>query len=88
MDSNQEEYLTVNELSRKIKFAKQTIYNMIHKDIFIQSIHYIKPRPKKILFKWSAVKEWMESASVETTHQSLVADHTTSTPQEKCLINI
>jgi len=54
-----DQYLTVEELSQKIKFSKQTIYNLICKKEFIFKKHYLKPRPKKILFMWSAVKEWM-----------------------------
>lgn len=88
MENNPEEFLTVHELSCKIKFARQTIYNMIFKGIFIQGIHYIKPRPKKILFKWSAVQEWMEPTPSKVQHQSPVTDHIQSSPQEKCLINI
>ena len=69
MDTNNESYVTVKELSAKIKFSKQTIYNMIHQKIFVKGQHYIKPRPKKILFIWSAVLVWLESpeeASIKT----------------------
>lgn len=61
MEEPREEYLTVAELSEKIKFSKQTIYNLIFKREFILQQHYLKPRPKKILFKWSAVKAWLET---------------------------
>jgi len=54
-----EEYLTVRELSDKIKFSKQSIYNFIHKGTFILGKHYLKPTPKKILFKWSKIRKWM-----------------------------
>lgn len=54
-----EEYLTVKELSQRIKLAVQTIYNFIHEEKFILGEHYLKPTPKKILFRWSAIKEWM-----------------------------
>lgn len=60
MIENSEEYLTVNELSLKIKFSRQTIYNLISRKEFVLNEHYLKPRPKKVLFKWSAVKAWME----------------------------
>jgi predicted DNA-binding transcriptional regulator AlpA len=63
IDQNEEDYLTVTELSQKIKFARQTIYNLISKKIFEINKHFIKPRPKKILFKWAAVKAWMENTS-------------------------
>lgn len=59
-----EEYLTVNELCDRLKFARQSIYNLIHKKAFILGRHYLKPSPKKVLFKWSAIQEWMEQASL------------------------
>jgi predicted DNA-binding transcriptional regulator AlpA len=55
-----EEYLTVKELSDRIKFSKQTLYNFINKKTFDLNKHYVKPTPKKILFKWSEIKKWME----------------------------
>jgi excisionase family DNA binding protein len=55
-----EEYLTVKELSERIKLAKQTIYNMIHKNEFLLNTHYYKPKAKIILFKWSAIEKWLE----------------------------
>lgn len=55
-----EEYLTVKELSERIKLAKQTIYNMIHKKEFVLNTHYYKPKAKIILFKWSAIEKWLE----------------------------
>ena len=70
----QEEYLTVNELSQRIKFAKQTIYNLIHKNVFVHGKHYEKPRPKKILFKWSKVKEWLERSSPLKEDCSIATD--------------
>lgn len=54
-----EEYLTVKELSDKIKFSKQSLYNLIHKGTFILGKHYLKPTPKKVLFKWSEIRLWM-----------------------------
>ncbi len=54
-----EEYLTVKELSEKIKFSKQTLYNLIHTKRFVPGKHYIKPTPKKILFKWTEIEKWM-----------------------------
>lgn len=54
-----EEYLTVKELSDKIKFSKQSLYNLIHKGTFILGKHYLKPTPKKVLFKWSEIRVWM-----------------------------
>ena len=65
-----EEYLTVKELSDKIKFSRQSLYNLIHKGTFILGRHYLKPTPKKVLFKWSEIREWMgeEPQSNESTN--------------------
>ena len=53
------EYFIVDELSERIKFSKQTLYNLIYKGTFILGKHYLKPSPKKILFKWSEIQVWM-----------------------------
>lgn len=58
-----DEFLTVEEQSKRIKFSKQSLYNLISKGEFIMKKHYLKPRPKKILFIWKAVKEWLENPS-------------------------
>lgn len=88
MENNHDEYLTVNELSSRIKYAKQSIYNMIHRGTFIQGIHFIKPSRKKVLFKLCAVQEWMEAASKELAQSSPASDHAQSITKEKSLINI
>ena len=59
-----EEYFTVDELSERIKFSKQTLYNLIYRRVFILGKHYLKPSPKKILFKWSEIQEWMGEVTV------------------------
>lgn len=64
-----EVYLTVQELSERIKIARQTIYNKIHKKEFILNVHYHKPTRKKILFKWSAVKQWLEGVELNSDYE-------------------
>lgn len=86
MEEPREEYLTVAELSEKIKFSRQTIYNLIFKKEFILQQHYLKPRPKKILFKWSAIMAWMENAPVNSNSKS--EPRQGNDPKEKNLINI
>ncbi len=54
-----EEYLTTKELAARIRYSEQTIYNMIHKGTLILGEHYIKPTPKKLLFRWSAMRDWL-----------------------------
>jgi predicted DNA-binding transcriptional regulator AlpA len=70
MNDAQEEYLTVAELSEKIKFSRQTIYNLISKKVFEINKHFIKPRPKKILFKWTQVRAWMENPLEDSAEAS------------------
>ncbi len=55
-----DEYLTIDELSSIIKFSKQSIYNLIHKKTLTLGKHYFKPTPKKLLFKWEAIQNWIE----------------------------
>jgi len=62
-----EEYLTVPELSTRIKFSRQSLYNLIHKRTFVLGKHFLKPSPKKILFKWSAIQSWMEDTGNSVT---------------------
>ena len=57
-----EEYLTVQEIGERIKFSKQSIYNLIYKKKFILGVHYLKPTPKKILFVWSEIEKWLRQS--------------------------
>jgi len=68
-----EEYLTVPELSARIKFSRQTLYNLIHKRTFVLGKHFLKPTPKKILFKWSEIRSWLgETGGSRVTPQSQI----------------
>jgi hypothetical protein len=60
----------VKELSERIKLAKQTIYNMIHKNEFVLNKHYYKPKTKIILFKWSAIEKWLEGDNPDLNESS------------------
>ena len=61
MKDDPEEYLTVAELSKRIKFSRQTIYNMISARKFVKGVHYVKPSRKKVLFTWSNTRTWLEN---------------------------
>ena len=74
-----EEYLTVDELSSKIKFSKQSLYNLIYKKTFIMGKHYFKPTPKKILFKWSEIQAWIERPS-DCNDEAITNEPTPKTP--------
>ena len=60
-----EEYINAAELAARIKEKKQTIYNRIYKKDFLLGIHYVKPTPKKLLFKWNAIVSWLENPGHE-----------------------
>ena len=55
-----ERYLTVAEASLRTKYSKQAIYNMISSKKLVRGVHYFKPTPKKVLFRWDALKAWIE----------------------------
>ena len=58
-----EEYLTVNELSERIKMAPGTIRNLVWKNHLKKNVHYLKPTPKKLLFVWSEIEDWLHTNS-------------------------
>jgi predicted DNA-binding transcriptional regulator AlpA len=64
-----EEYLTVEELSKRIRFSKQTLYNMISSRKFIKGQHYLKPSRKKVLFLWSGIQTWLEDQNSHDNNQ-------------------
>jgi len=68
-----EEYLTVKELSSRIKVAPGTIRNMVWKKIFRANVHYLKPG-RKIIFIWSAVEAWLRQESAVSTRIHHVSD--------------
>lgn len=80
-------YLTPEELSQLIKFSKQSIYNLIHKKILIQGVHYFKPTRKKILFKVSAIKIWIEG-SHEQNVDKIPTNVSTTKPESLSAIRI
>lgn len=84
---NDESYLTVKELSEKVKYSPRSIYNMIHKGNFIKGVHYIKPSHKKVLFLWSAVSRWLESSG-ESNVKSEKPQQEEAVKIQKSLINI
>ena len=65
-----EEYLTVEELSKRIRYSKQTLYNMISSKKFIKGQHYLKPSPKKVLFLWSGIQTWLEDQNSHDNNQN------------------
>ena len=75
-----QEYLTTLELSSRIKMAPGTIRNLVWKNEFKENIHYLKPTPRKLLFVWSEIQEWLYRNSCE--------NHSGLSNQDSSLINI
>lgn len=82
-----EQYLTVKELSIKIKYSRQTIYNMIHQQHFVKGKHYIKPSRKKILFLWSAIHNWLNSSEIAESGTQHFSENRNE-KMKKTIINI
>ena len=61
-----EEYLTIRQLSARIKYSPQSIRNMMSRGVFQLGIHYVKPR-RRVLFQWSTIVAWLhrESATLD-----------------------
>jgi len=55
-----EEYLTIEELSARLKIKPKTIKNKMAAGIFRKGIHYFSPAGLGPRFKWSAVVAWLE----------------------------
>ena len=75
-----EEYLTIKEVSQRIKMSPGTIRNLIWKKAFRENVHYLKPTPRKVLFIWTAVEDWL--------HGRNPVDNNRIGIQSKGLINI
>ena len=83
------EYLTIDELSRRIKYEPGSIRNLICSGKLVKNIHYVKPAHNKILFIWTAVEAWMynpESRCVHKGSGTLPARKMLS--KNQCLVNI
>jgi hypothetical protein len=68
--SAMEEYLTTLELSQRIKMAPGTIRNLMWKRELKENVHFLRPTPRKILFIWSGVQEWLHRKSTGGSLQS------------------
>ncbi len=55
-----ETYLSVEQLSQRIPYSKQSIYNMVHTGIFVEGWHFTRKHGRPIFF-WSRVEEWLRS---------------------------
>jgi len=55
-----EEYLTIAELSARLKVKPKTIKNKMAAGIFRRGVHFFSPAGLGPRFKWSAVIKWLE----------------------------
>jgi hypothetical protein len=62
-----EEYLTIAELSERLKVKPKTIKNKMARGIFQRGVHYFSPPGLGPRFKWSAVVTWLEQGK-QTEH--------------------
>lgn len=58
------EYLSLHDLARRIDYAEGTIRNLMSQGVFRLGQHYVKPRGR-ILFKWTAIRNWLEHKGTE-----------------------
>lgn len=63
-----DKYLTTEELSSLIKMTPGTIRNLVWKNVFKENVHYVKPTPRKLLFKRRAVESWSWVLTELTNH--------------------
>ena len=61
-----EEYLTIAELSSRLKINPKTIKNKMASGIFRRGVHYFSPKGIGPRFKWSAVVAWLEESEKQT----------------------
>ena len=57
-----EEYLTIVELSARLKISRKTVANKMAAGIFRKGVHYFSPPGLGPRFKWSAVVAWLEQS--------------------------
>jgi hypothetical protein len=55
-----EEYLTITELSARLKVKSKTVKNKMAAGIFRKGVHFFHPPGLGPRFKWSAVVAWLE----------------------------
>lgn len=85
-----EVYLTPEQVGDLLNYRTQSVYNKIHNKTFVLGVHYFKPTPKKVLFKASAIKAWVEgSSSISENHPvSSSTPDSPSQPEKQSLLRI
>ena len=65
-----DEYLTISELSSRLKLKPKTIKNKMANGVFQRGLHYFSPQGIGPRFKWSAVVSWLEQAQEPQSQKS------------------
>lgn len=60
-----EEYLTIEELSARLKVKPKTIQNKMACGIFRKGVHYFSPKGLRPRFKWTAIQAWIEGTEAQ-----------------------
>jgi predicted DNA-binding transcriptional regulator AlpA len=71
-----DQYITIDELCARIKFSRQSIYNLIHRKALVLNIHYFKPTAGKLLFSWPSIQNWIEGRDTSATDAKTIAGPT------------
>ncbi len=74
-----EQYLTTYELSKRIKMTPGTIRNLVWRGDLVENVHFVKSTPRKLLFVWSAIENWLYGKTPGMERKQAGSD---------CLINI
>ena len=61
----EKEYLSLEELVERIPYRPQTIRNLMSQGVLQEGTHYFKPTQRKIVFKWPAIRRWIEGKDRE-----------------------
>ena len=65
-----EEYLTISELSTRLKLKPKSIRNKMGNGTFKKGVHYVSPRGLRPRFKWNAIVEWLEEKEERTIQKN------------------
>jgi hypothetical protein len=64
-----EEYLTIKELSARLKLKPKTVKNKMTSGILRKGVHYFSPVGLGPRFKWSAIVAWLEEKDKQIAEQ-------------------
>ena len=60
------DYLTIEELARRLSWKKRTVENKMEAGIFVEGVHYFARKGIRVRLKWSAIVAWLEQKESRT----------------------